>query len=721
MSKNVGQLNVKLTADKKPLEQSVDSAVDKLHEAQDELQKTDASSLDTLKQTIGSVFSSLKGLGAQAKQEFNSMKEPINTINDDIKSTSDSIRMMRLPLDEFASELNNLDETSLKELFDKVSLELNESKINAMQLKTELSKLANNKINKKQIADLKAVIKETGVDTQNLRTRLSLLKNTLKTIQSNNIKDIGKNMKDSNKAIIEAGDNINGSFKKGVKSLKRFGLALVGIRTAVGYVTSAMRTYISSSDTLTAKTEGISQALAQSLAPYAEIAVSVLQKLVHWVILGIGYFTTFINALFGTNIALKGINGSMKSLTKNTKNAAKAAQDSTAPFDEFNILQEDKDAGGASAIAPDFTGLGIDTQELEGLNAFKASMEEFANSPLWQTIKSNWELITAILLVVVATIAILTGAWGIAIAAIIAFVIMFWDEIVAVAKAIWETIKELGIAIYGLILSIIGVIGGLVRGLYELIASIVMLIWDVIKAVLNSIWELVELVIIDIIVGAFKLVFNTVSDVFNGIWNIIKTIFNGIKDFISKILQGDIAGAFESLKNTITTVFSIIWQTIKNIFSNIWDFISGIASGIADVFVSVIRGIVNSIISFAQNTINGFIKAINVAIKIINAIPGVEIRQLSLLNIPRLASGTVAKEPMVAEIGEYSGAKSNPEIVSPRDMMYDTMVKALKETKQSSGQEGIDMTIRVKYEDGKTIIKKINTAQSDAGKTLLEV
>jgi phage-related protein len=721
MSKNVGQLNVKLTADKKPLEQSVDSAVNKLHEAQDELQKTDASSLDTLKQTIGSVFSSLKGLGAQAKQEFNSMKEPINTINDDIKSTSDSIRMMRLPLDEFASELNNLDETSLKELFDKVSLELNESKINAMQLKTELSKLANNKINKKQIADLKAVIKETGVDTQNLRTRLSLLKNTLKTIQSNNIKDIGKNMKDSNKAITEAGDNINGSFKKGFKSLKRFGLALVGIRTAVGYVTSAMRTYISSSDTLTAKTEGISQALAQSLAPYAEIAVGVLQKLVHWVILGIGYFTTFINALFGTNIALKGINGSMKSLTKNTKNAAKAAQDSTAPFDEFNILQEDKDAGGASAIAPDFTGLGIDTQELEGLNAFKASMEEFANSPLWQTIKSNWELITAILLVVVATIAILTGAWGIAIAAIIAFVIMFWDEIVAVAKAIWETIKELGIAIYGLILSIIGVIGGLVRGLYELIASIVMLIWDVIKAVLNSIWELVELVIIDIIVGAFKLVFNTVSDVFNGIWNIIKTIFNGIKDFISKILQGDIAGAFESLKNTITTVFSIIWQTIKNIFSNIWDFISGIASGIADVFVSVIRGIVNSIISFAQNTINGFIKAINVAIKIINAIPGVEIRQLSLLNIPRLASGTVAKEPMVAEIGEYSGAKSNPEIVSPRDMMYDTMVKALKETKQSSAQEGIDMTIRVKYEDGKTIIKKINTAQNDAGKTLLEV
>ena len=88
-----------------------------------------------------------------------------------------------------------------------------------------------------------------------------------------------------------------------------------------------------------------------------------------------------------------------------------------------------------------------------------------------------------------------------------------------------------------------------------------------------------------------------------------------------------------------------------------------------------------------------------------------------------MASGTVATGPMVAEIGEYSGAKTNPEIVSPEDRIYANMVKALRETKDDrpSSTEGIELTINVKYEDGKTIIQKINTAQNQAGKTLLEV
>ena len=93
-----------------------------------------------------------------------------------------------------------------------------------------------------------------------------------------------------------------------------------------------------------------------------------------------------------------------------------------------------------------------------------------------------------------------------------------------------------------------------------------------------------------------------------------------------------------------------------------------------------------------------------------------------MLKIPRLAGGGVAKGPSVVEIGEYSGAKSNPEIVSPRDMMYDTIVKALRENRDTNvTQQSTEMTIYVKYEDGRTIIRKINNAQNEAGRTLLEV
>lgn len=75
---------------------------------------------------------------------------------------------------------------------------------------------------------------------------------------------------------------------------------------------------------------------------------------------------------------------------------------------------------------------------------------------------------------------------------------------------------------------------------------------------------------------------------------------------------------------------------------------------------------------------------------------------------------------MVAEIGEYSGAKTNPEIVSPEDRIYANMVKALRETQGDRGQtKDVELTINVKYEDGKTIIKKINTAQDEAGKNII--
>jgi hypothetical protein len=41
-----------------------------------------------------------------------------------------------------------------------------------------------------------------------------------------------------------------------------------------------------------------------------------------------------------------------------------------------------------------------------------------------------------------------------------------------------------------------------------------------------------------------------------------------------------------------------------------------------------------------------------------------------------MADGGVAYRPTQALIGEYSGASSNPEIVSPQDLMYETMVRA---------------------------------------------
>lgn len=751
MSKNVGQLNVKLTADSKPLEQGVDTAVDKLQEAQNEIQKTDTSSLDNLKNTISSVFNAIKNIGSQLKSEWDAARTPIDSVNNDIQNVYSTAQMMRLPMDKFIEQLDALKKTQLTGLFNEITREINEAKANTITLKQELATIPKNKINKDDIENLKNAIKQTSLDTQMLRTKLSLVKQQLLSIKDDNIRNIGTLLKQIGSTASGTGNKISSSFKKGLKSLKRFTLGLMGIRTGLNYLVQSMKTYISSSDTMSAKTSGISQALAQSLAPYAEIAVNALQKLVHWVIVAIAYFTTFINKIFGTNIAIAGMDGSMKSLTKDTKKAAKAAKDALAPFDEFNILQESSDSDtGNNYVAPDFTGLGITEDDFAGLTAFGNWLDDHKEIIQWLlitigTIVAVWALWNVALGVFNALMAanpivlIITAA-----IAVLALIIIYWDDFKKIALNVLDTIgvafnwlwenliKPIIVGFLTLITMVIEAVGtiintainvviGIFKGLYNSIKNIIELVVNIFKVYFNLIVDIIKLVI-NTIIDSWKTVYNTIKAIVEGVWNIIKTIFNGIKDFISKILEGDIAGAFESLKNTIINVFQIVWTTIKKIFSNIWDFIKGIAGGIADTFSNAIRGTVNAIIGFAEKVINGFIKSINLAIGVINAIPGVNIKKIALLDIPRLANGTVATGPMVAEIGEYSGAKTNPEIVSPEDRIYANMVKALRETQSDRGQtKDIELTINVKYEDGKTIIKKINTAQDEAGRTLLEV
>ena len=752
MSKNVGELNVKLTTDAKPLEQGVDSAVDKLQEAQGEIQKTDMSSLDNLKNTVLGVVNSIKHIASDIKSKFNEAEAPINTVNDDIEQLSNTAQLLKLPILDFNEQLDNLSKTQLEGLFDELTVEIEEAKISSVGLKDELRSLENIPANKEDIDNLKQSIQTTTADTQSLNTRLKLVKAALNSIRDDNIKEIGNNMKNISKSALSVGNKMSSSFKKGLNSLKRFSLGLIGVRTGLSYLIQSMRLYINSSDSMVAKTTGVSQALAQSLAPYAEIAVSALQKLVHWVIVGIGYFTTFINTIFGTNIAIAGMDGSMKSLTKDTKKAGKEAKKALAPFDELNILQEGSDSDtGASYVAPDFTGLGITEQDMSGITAFGDWLDDHKKEIEW-------------LLITITAIAAVWAIWNIAIGvfnalmganpivlilmaaiAVIALIIVYWDDFKKIALAVldaigstvkdlweklikpilnflWETVKFILNAILDIIRVAVATIGAIFTFLYEMIKNIIFTVLDIFKVVFNLILDIVKFVI-NSIIDYFKLVYNIIKTIIEGIWNVIKTIFTGIKDFIGKILKGDIAGAFESLKNTVVNVFQIIWNTIKNIFSKIWDFVGNIAKSIGDIFGSAIKGTVNAIIGFAERTINGFLKAINVAIDVINAIPGVNIKKLTLLDIPRLASGTVATGPMVAEIGEYSGAKTNPEIVTPEDRMYATMVKALRATKddRTGNTEGIELTINVKYEDGKTIIQKINTAQNQAGKTLLEV
>lgn len=718
MNKNVGQLNVKLTADTKPLDQGIDEAINKLDDADNHVQKLDNQSLNTLKESIKSVVNSIKQMGNVSGKVQDQVVTPF-------ERAKEVLGMMTTPIDDFSSELENLKPTELtsmlKDIDEQLKMEVNDmqSYIDKIEQVTG-QKIENIELYNPQMYD------DFNARLEELLSKRELLTQALESVDSGGLNEVNDTVKNINKNIAKTpailktvNTKLNSTFKKGVSSLKRFALGLLGIRTALSYLITSARSYIAYSDELTAKTKGISQALSQSLAPYTEIAVSLLQKLVSWIIKAIAYFTTFINAIFGTKIAVKGLAGSFKDVSKQ----AKKARDSLAPFDDLNILQT---TDTSSDIAPDFSGLGMDSVDTSKLDEFKKKMEDFANSQLWQTLKDHWKEIVGLIALITIAIAAATGSWMILLVAFIAFIALFWDQIkeaVTIAlQVIWEIIQALFVAIEAIVLSIVGVVSGILGLILQLIGVIVNTIIDIVKLAINLIISVIKLMV-NTVSSLFNTLFSIIKTIVMSIWEIFKTIFTGIKDFIVKIIHGDIKGAFESMKNTVISILGIIWNAVKNIFGKIWGFVASVATGIGETFVGAVRGVVNAIIGFAEKIVNGFIKSINVAISVINAIPGVDIQKLSLINLPKLKTGTVATSPMVAEIAEYSGAKTNPEIVSPRDMMYETMIKALQDSKGTASDEpvDVDITLKVIYEDGRTIIKKINQAQNEAGETLLEV
>lgn len=158
-------------------------------------------------------------------------------------------------------------------------------------------------------------------------------------------------------------------------------------------------------------------------------------------------------------------------------------------------------------------------------------------------------------------------------------------------------------------------------------------------------------------------------------WDTVKatavSVWTYIKDFFSevgRIIKQDIDSVverFTSFGNSVKQVFEDLWSRLKII-------INFVIGGIETMTNGVIRGI------------NKMTSALNkLSFDVPDWVPGIggetfgfNIPQISDVKIPRLASGGVVTGPTFAQIGEYPGAASNPEIVAPQSVIYDTVVSA---------------------------------------------
>lgn len=210
--------------------------------------------------------------------------------------------------------------------------------------------------------------------------------------------------------------------------------------------------------------------------------------------------------------------------------------------------------------------------------------------------------------------------------------------------------------------------------------------------------------------------FNNIKNKAIEIWSNIK---NSIANKVTEVKDG-IKNKFQEAYNGIRNIFGNIGSFFSNVWGNVKNTFSNLGTSIGNAISNSVKSGINGVISMIQNTINRAIGIINGAIRLINKLPGVSVSTVSTLSLPRLAKGGVLYDETAFIGGEYSGARSNPEIVTPQNLMYDTMRRALSDSDiGSSDDRPINLAIYVgNTKVGQILLDNLRDMKRKSGKDI---
>lgn len=323
------------------------------------------------------------------------------------------------------------------------------------------------------------------------------------------------------------------------------------------------------------------------------------------------------------------------------------------------------------------------------------------------------------------------------------------SRIIIAIGSIWEFLKPIIDTIINVIMTVLEPVieglCGIIGGIIDALSGVADFITGVFTGDWNKAWEGIKLFlsgIIDAIKSLFSGLFNTIVAIFQGAWDIIKSIWSVVSSWFNNAIIKPVAnffsGMWNGLKNGaqnawngIKNIFSSVASFFKNIFSNAWNGVKNIFStggkifsGITDGILSAFKKVVNTIISGINKVVSIPFNGINTALKKVRDISflGIEpfkglIKLIDIPQIPSLASGGVLDSETIVRVAEYSNAKSNPEIVSPRDMMKETFKEAIEESGMKNNQtQKVDVEVHGKTEvDGDKLVVVYDKAKNNKG------
>lgn len=298
----------------------------------------------------------------------------------------------------------------------------------------------------------------------------------------------------------------------------------------------------------------------------------------------------------------------------------------------------------------------------------------------------------AVILGVPATVAAVVAAVVAVVATLIVIVKEHWTEICNALSSAWEWIKTKAVEIW--------------TNLAEFFTNL----WNSICEIATNIWNGIK----DFFVNIWTGISNFFSNIWNGIKNVAMTVWYAITTVISNVING-IRNTISNVLNAISTIWNNIWNSIKNVVVSIWNGIWG-----------AIKSVINSILGGIESFVNGVIRGINWVLggisKVANAVGSLigldPINlQLSTISLPRLAKGAVLRVPTIAEMAEYPGASTNPEIVTPQNIMEETFDRVMSKYQDSNNSQPIYLTVNVGNEKlGKILLDDLRNMKRRSGK-----
>lgn len=135
--------------------------------------------------------------------------------------------------------------------------------------------------------------------------------------------------------------------KEGVKSLKRFGLALFSVGSIYATVSKASSAYLSQDTELAQKLQNVWIGLGSFLEPLLNAMSNALLK-------GLGYLNVFVKALTGVDYIARANAKALEKQTKAQKDLNKATQDY-----DFDVVRRQQDLSSKKAESSDFSGIEI--------------------------------------------------------------------------------------------------------------------------------------------------------------------------------------------------------------------------------------------------------------------------------------------------------------------------------------------------------------------------